>query len=160
MTSLSQQDPRSRSFMGAFLLYYSSSTSYHSPASMGKRMSSMPRPSVAATSDSIRIHVRLRCVTARGGSLHDHLFISKDWKCRHRSLVERLIHCQRSQGLIPSLFNQIMNLRNRAQRQILQRTDMVSESSSSRMIRMLKVTMHKSTSTFEVGEVLICQNNP
>ena len=47
-----------------------------------------------------------------------------------------------------------MNLRFRAQRQILKRTDMVSEISSSRMIRMLKVAIHKSTSNFEVGKVL------
>ena len=104
MANLSQQDPRAVSFVGAFLLYYSRATSYHSPGSMGKRTSRMPRPSVAATSDSTRVPVRLRRIVARGRSLRDQLFISKDWKCRHRSLVERPIHYQKSQGLIPSFF--------------------------------------------------------
>ena len=47
-----------------------------------------------------------------------------------------------------------MYLHIRAQRQILHTTNTVSESSSSRMIPMLKDAIHKSTYNFEVGEVL------
>ena len=53
-----------------------------------------------------------------------------------------------------------MYLHIRAQRQILQPTDMVSEDSSSRMTRMLKDAIHKSTSSFEAGEVLTLPKQP
>ena len=106
-------------------------------------MGRMLRPGVPATSDSARVHVLLHRVVARGRSLPDQFFISKDWKRRHQSLVERPIHHQRSQGITLPFFNYIINLRIFAQRQILQGADMVSESSSSRMIRTLKDAMDK-----------------
>lgn len=58
MANLSQQHPSAVSIVGAFLLNHSSATSYHSPGSIGKRMSRMPRPSIAATSDGIQVQVR------------------------------------------------------------------------------------------------------
>lgn len=53
-----------------------------------------------------------------------------------------------------------MYLHIRAQRQILLPTDMVSEDSSSRMTRILKDAIHKSTSSLEAGEVLTLPKQP
>lgn len=75
---LCSQDSPALPFTGAFLFYDSRDTNYHSYRSIGKRTSLLLRLSVAATSDSTGVYAVSRRAIARGQSLCDQLFISRD----------------------------------------------------------------------------------